>query len=156
MPDIAYYAVPDPIDAAQITYWRRDKRGFIGPWPASAKYGPLLYKSAIPRGLKDGRSEWIRDWYRENLHPWREAIFKAIATDPDGCRARFAVFAVRCCHCSRALTDPKSKTVGIGPECRSGLSAEVIGCLAVLVGRIHAEALAEGRFDIAADTLDTA
>jgi uncharacterized protein DUF6011 len=141
--DTEYYAVPDPIDPNQITYWRRDKLGRTAPWPASAKYGPLLYKRDIPKGLHDGRPQWVRDWYRANREPWQRAINDAIASDPDLCRARFAVFATRCCACGRTLTDPKSKSCGVGPECRSGLSEDTIGCLAVLVGRIHAEHLPE-------------
>lgn len=141
MPAIAYYAVPDPGDTGQITYWRRNARGQIAPWPANAKYGPQLYKRDIPQGIHNGRPKWIRDWFRDNRAPWQQAIDAAIDADPDLCRARFAVFAVRCCACGRTLTDPKSKSCGIGPECRSDLSEDTLGALAALVGRIHAEHL---------------
>lgn len=143
MPDIAYYAVPDPIDLGQITYWRRDKAGRVSPWPARAQYGPILYKRDVPKGLDDRRPQWIRDWYRDNRQPWQQAIDTAIATEPDLCRARFAIFTTRCCSCGRVLVDPKSKSCGIGPECRTGISAETLGLLAVLVGRLHAEHLPE-------------
>lgn len=137
----AYYAVPDPANPDQITYWRRDKRGRIAAWPTNAKYGPILYKRDVPKGLPAERSQWVSDWFRTNRDPWQQTINHAIGSDPDLCQARFAVFTVRCCSCGRTLTDPKSKSCGIGPECRQGMPAETLGAMAVLVGRVHAERL---------------
>ncbi len=143
MTGIAYYAVPDPDNPGQITYWRRDARGRVTAWPARTTYGPVLYKRDVPKGSPAERAQWVRDWFQAHRAPWQHAINHAIETDPDLCRARFAVFAIRCCSCGRMLTDPKSKACGIGPECRSGILADTLGALALLVGRIHAKHLAE-------------
>ncbi len=51
---------------------------------------------------------------------------KAIADDPIAAKHRFADFATRCCSCGKKLTNDISKVYGIGPECRKGLSAEVL------------------------------
>ncbi|WP_017975559.1 DUF6011 domain-containing protein [Actinopolyspora halophila] len=41
---------------------------------------------------------------------------------------RFAEFTVRCCRCGRVLRHRYSKTVGIGPVCRNGMTeAELEG-----------------------------
>ncbi|ASU83558.1 hypothetical protein CDO52_12850 [Nocardiopsis gilva YIM 90087] len=134
--------LPDPHDPGQITYWRRDDRGRLNPWPAKARYGPALYRSQVPAGLTGpDRRAWAQDWHRTHRHPWDAAIRSAIDADPDACRARFAAFTTRCCSCGRALSDPESKTVGVGPECRAGVPADMLGRLAVLVGRAHATAL---------------
>ncbi|MBB4931410.1 hypothetical protein F4561_002230 [Lipingzhangella halophila] len=138
----AYYAVPDPNDPDQMTYWRRDHRGRIAPWPSKARYGPALYRSDVPEGLTPPeKNQWVTDWFRTHRHPWDDAVHTTITTDPDTCRARFAVFTTRCCSCGRTLTDPESKSYGIGPECRTGVPEDVLARLAVLVGQAHAQAL---------------
>ena len=43
-----YFAVPDP-DTGEMTYWVKDRRGTLKPWPQSpmpARYGPILYPKA--------------------------------------------------------------------------------------------------------------
>jgi len=141
MDGIAYFAVTDPLDPGQVTYWRRGKNGRIAPWPVRARYGPILFKSAVPKGLGGDRNRWVQDWYTANREPWDAEVRLAITGSPEECQARFSVFAIRCCSCGRGLTDPKSKTCGIGPECRHGLPEEALGRMARLVGRIHAQAL---------------
>lgn len=143
MTDIAYYAVHDPNNPRQMTYWRRDKTGRITPWPAEAKYGPALYKADVPKGLGAGRRQWIRTWFHTHREPWQRAIDQAIAQNPEECQARFSVFTIRCCRCGRGLTDPTSKTCGIGPECRQGMGRPTLARFALLVGRIHADSLTQ-------------
>jgi len=136
-----YYAVPDPTNPSAMTYWRRDRRGRLAPWPPRARYGPTLTPADIPDHLAgQDRREWISDWARAHLWPWHEAVHAAIDADPDGCAARFAAMAARCCRCGRALTDPESKTYGIGPECRRDVPAELLTALAGAVARAHASA----------------
>lgn len=135
--DTEYYAVPDPHDPATMTFWRRDKRGRVGPWPANAAYGPRLARSNVPENLRGGdRAQWVQQWLRDVLAPWREQIDAVIEADPDGCRARFAWWCVRCGFCGRRLTDATSKTYGVGPECRRGLSVAELGAFAEHVTRV--------------------
>jgi len=137
MAEAEYFAVIDPDDPERMTYWRRGPRG-LKPWPQKATYGPVLRKSDVPAVLRgEARREWVRQWFGER-RPWSEAVHEAIDADPDGCRARFAAFTSRCCCCGRALTDPASKTYGIGPECRDGVSADVLARMVEQIGRLHA------------------
>ena len=141
-----YYAVPDPNHQDQITYWRKDKRGNLRPWPPKARYGPVLLRRDVPPDMPpQDRNEWVRGWYREHAYPWHDAIRATIDTEPELCLARFATFTSRCCWCGRTLTDAASKTYGIGPDCRSGLSDNLLAALANGTGKAHAEYLKELR-----------
>jgi hypothetical protein len=141
MSETEYYAVPDPAGDA-ITYWRRNRRGGIDPWPTRARYGPRLLTRDVPRRLTGrARREWVNTWYATVHAPWHDAISAAITTDPDTARARFAAFTSRCCWCGRHLTDNASKVYGIGPDCRHGLPAELLADMARAVGRLHAQTL---------------
>lgn len=136
-----YFAVPDPTNPAQMTYWRRTPTLFK-PWPAKARYAPELFPDDVPKNLYGSdRHEWIRVWHQQHRHPWFAAILAAIDTDPEGCAARFAAFTVRCIQCGRVLKDPTSKTYGIGPDCRDGMPADLLAALSEAVGRAHAERL---------------
>jgi len=112
-----YYAVPDP-DTGEMTYWRRDKRGRLKPWPQrpQAVYGPQLWRKppahlgphdhVIPPGLDgEARQVWHREWVHTVARPWQASIQKAIDTDPERALARFAAFGSRCCVCGKALDD---------------------------------------------------
>ncbi|MEC3995226.1 DUF6011 domain-containing protein [Actinacidiphila sp. DG2A-62] len=58
----------------------------------------------------------------------------------------FADLRTRCWSCGRALRDETSKTLGIGPECRSGMDPAVLARYCTPeVGRAHAEHLAKLR-----------
>lgn len=152
MTDTKYYAVPDPGDPGQMTYWRLNPPGkphpFMGhfePWPSKAKYGPRLLRKDVPKGWdrmgRLARDDFISDW-RDNVRgPWEDKILVALVTDPAGCQARFAAFTSRCCICGRELTDPASKTYGIGPDCRNAMPAHLLADMAEQMGRIHAKHL---------------
>lgn len=134
-----YFAVPDPDNAGQMTYWRRTARGQLEAWPAKARYGPVLYRSDVPPNLRgQERTEWINTWQREQRNPWHDAVRAAIEADPAGCAQRFAQLCTRCCACGRTLTDPASKVYGIGPECRAAVSDTFLADMASAVGRSHA------------------
>lgn len=147
-----HYAVIDPYDPGTVTYWRRKNlktargaRPDFGPWPLKARYGPVLYTRGVPAPLRgEARRAWIRDWHAVNVVPYRAAVIEAIGADHVAAGKRFADLTSRCCSCGRTLTDDLSKVYGIGPECRSGLTA---GLLALYytprLGHAHAEYLAE-------------
>lgn len=153
MSDVQYFAVPDPDDATRMTYWRH--RGDSGDrlnltaYPSGAKYGPLRYgkpgpgrKHVMPAGLGPyERFAWANRWHVEVRQPWEARVYAAVNADRVGAALRFGQFATRCCCCGRALTDPASKTVGIGPDCRGSLPAEVLAAFTEAVGRAHVQAL---------------
>jgi hypothetical protein len=59
----AYYAVPDPT-SGDMTYWRRDKRGRIGPWPTRPParwYVPVKFVSAVSRQVARLHGEHAKD-----------------------------------------------------------------------------------------------
>lgn len=140
--DIRYYAVPDPTDPDLMTYWR-ERNGTLTPWPGQAKYGPILYRSDVPKGLTGPpQKQWAVNWYRDNRLPWLGKISAAIAADPDEAAARFAALKTRCCWCGKPLTDERSKTIGVGPDCRRTYPDELIARYIDAVGRAHAQHLA--------------
>jgi Family of unknown function (DUF6011) len=139
LPD-GYYAIDDPHHLEQVTYWRRAQvRSQFGPWPPKARYGPVLRRSDVPDGLSgQARDEWVRRWFTEVREPYDAAVREAIAADPVAAGKRFADLLTRCCLCGRKLSDARSKVYGIGPECRQGISAEVLAAYFVpRVGRAH-------------------
>ncbi len=134
-----YFAVPNPTDPGQVTYWRRDSTGRLKPWPAKARYGPALYRRDIPADLNpQQRQEWMAEWFRQHAYPWHAAICEAVDRDPAGCAARFAAFTTRCCQCGKKLHDPASKTYGVGPDCRDGWPDLVLAAMVEAVGQAHA------------------
>jgi Family of unknown function (DUF6011) len=136
--EIEYFAVPDPDDAERMTYWRLGPRG-LASWPPNARYGPTLLRRDVPRDLRgDAKREWVHTWFQSTRFMWTARVFEAINVDQHAAAARFAVWQMRCLCCGRALTDPASKTYGIGPECRAGLPVEVLVQLNEEVGRMHA------------------
>lgn len=140
MNDTEYYAVPDPHDPGTLTFWRRDKRGRVQPWPSKARYGPQLTVDDVPAHLRRvDRERWAQQWHRDVLSPWREQINDTIEADPHGCRSRFAWWCVRCGFCGRRLTDAASKTYGIGPECRRSLPVSTLRVFSKHVARVVAE-----------------
>jgi hypothetical protein len=141
-----YYAVPDPRGIQEMTYWRRKnhkKRGqSFGPWPTKARYGWVLLRSDIPEDLPPeiSRDTYVRAYYETLATPYRQAIVEAIEEDPVAAQHRFADFNTRCCYCGKRLTNDLSKVYGIGPECRKGLSPEVLAnYYRPEVGKAHAE-----------------
>lgn len=123
LPD-GYYATPNPTDPTTMTYWRA-RAGRLTPWPARARYAPLLLKRDVPADLHGAdRHAWARNWYAQHATPWHEALHATLTADPDGCRARFAALTTRCVNCARALADAKSKLLGFGPDCRRSLQLD--------------------------------
>jgi hypothetical protein len=114
-----YYAIADPDDPDTITLWKRTtrtKRRFT-PWQARARYGPMskITRADIPTGRAgEAYLQQIRyasmDWYRR--------LYAALAADLPGAMKLFAKLTEHCHDCGRALTDPGSKFIGIGPDCR--------------------------------------
>jgi Family of unknown function (DUF6011) len=137
------------LEEGETSYWRRknkgkSKRPTFEPWPLKAKYGPRLLKSD-PRlkGLKgEERRAFVRSWYEGVKGAYMESVVEAIAADPVTAGKRFAELQMRCCMCGKVLTTDGSKVVGIGPECRMGLSKEVVdNYFPPYVGKAHYEHL---------------
>lgn len=127
-----YYAVPDPGRADRMQYWcRKDvatKRGIrptFKPWP------PGVAGVKLTGGMRPVSGHMVQ-------------VIEAITSDPITLGRRFADLTLRCCLCSKPLTDPKSKTYGIGPECRKGIRAEVLArYFTPAVAEAHAAAAVE-------------
>lgn len=130
-----YYAIPDPHDPSIVSYWRQGPRG-LKPWPTKARYGPVFYMRDRPKD-RTQLASYLAD-VRAVLARYPIAVREAIVADPEAARARFAELSSHCCICGRSLTDPASKTYGIGPECRQGVPDVVLARLAERMGRAHA------------------
>lgn len=139
-----YYAVPDPADPGTMVYARRpEKRDGLLPWPAKARFGPVLLRRDVPAGLDSSeRYAWARAWFERVRWPWEAALRAAVAADVVGAGRRFAELTTRCCQCGRPLTDPESKCYGIGPDCRGGIPGAVLAAyFTPQVAKAHAAAL---------------
>ncbi|MFE0243286.1 DUF6011 domain-containing protein [[Kitasatospora] papulosa] len=126
LPD-GYYAVLDPADTDTMTYWRA-RGGRLTPWPAKAWHGPARPLRRDAPADQAERIAWLRAWDEEYM-AWLRLLQAALDGDPGTARRQFADLTVRCCQCGRALHDDTSKVVGIGPDCRSGLSPEALAAL---------------------------
>src|SRR5215213_9571612 len=144
-----YYAVADPENEGEMSYWRRKDKGkhktpSFDPWPLKARYGPrLLTSDPRLKGLKgEQRNQFVRSWYEGVKYPYMARVVEAIASDPVTAGKRFAELQMRCCICGKGLTTNESKVVGIGPECRKGLPKEFVdNYFPPEVGKVHYEDL---------------
>lgn len=136
LPD-GYYAITDPDNAATMTYWRA-ANGLIAMWPAKAWYGPArLLKRDAPTDRDEYRA-WATAW-SDRSQAWLLSVRDAIEADPHAALRRFAQFSIRCCQCARTLTDDTSKVLGIGPDCRRGISTALLAAITTpQVAAIHA------------------
>ncbi|RPK76378.1 hypothetical protein EES45_23080 [Streptomyces sp. ADI97-07] len=136
-----YYATLDPADPATMTYWRV-RNSAATPWPAKAWYGPARPLRRDAPADADARIAWLRLWqtgYREWLH----TVLDTLDQDPAAARRRFADLSTRCCLCGRALHDDRSKVLGVGPDCREGVSEEMLAQLVTpAIAAAHAAQLA--------------
>jgi Family of unknown function (DUF6011) len=81
-----------------------------------------ILPGADPRRVRDeidGDDQMVREWVGQGGHIKQivDTILLDIA-DQDSFRAQYGRITGRCGHCRKALTDPKSKLIGIGPDCR--------------------------------------
>jgi hypothetical protein len=136
LPD-GYYALLDPDNPATMTYWRA-QNGLTAMWPAKAWYGPAkLLKRDAPADRDEYRA-WARAWFDRSQN-WILRVRDALEADPHPALRRFAEFSIRCCQCARPLTDDTSKVLGIGPDCRRGISTELLAQITTpQVAAIHA------------------
>ncbi|MEV3995782.1 DUF6011 domain-containing protein [Streptomyces halstedii] len=142
LPD-GHYALLDPQDSEVMTYWRV-RSGRLMAWPAKAWHGPVRpLRSAAPKD-RDERIAWMRKWHA-TYRAWLEQLHAALQRDPGTARRQFTDLTVRCCLCGRALRDDVSKVVGIGPDCRTGLSQEALADLFMpRVAAAHAAQVKDG------------
>ncbi|MEO3976333.1 DUF6011 domain-containing protein [Streptomyces sp. CAU 1734] len=136
VPD-GYFAILDPADPAVMTYWRVTA-GRVTPWPRKAWWGPARpLKRDAPAGMEE-RIAWMRSW-QTAYRAWAATVHQLLAADPGPARRRFAELTTRCCDCGRVLHDETSKTLGIGPDCRDGISPAALAALfAPAVSAAHA------------------
>jgi hypothetical protein len=148
-----YFAVPDPLDpdwpdSTRLSYWYRPKRGRkageILPWPPQRNRWGALYRADVLAQPPDKR-----DVYRLNhwttVRAGRRWVEEVIANNPVECAARFAASKSICCCCGKALTDERSKTYGIGPDCRQGVAPAVLAALIEKMAAVHAAGRASWR-----------
>jgi hypothetical protein len=81
-----------------------------------------ILPGADPQRVRDEISDddqMAREWLGAGGHIKQivDTIMLDIA-DQDLFRAQYGKVTGRCGHCRKALTDPKSKLIGIGPDCR--------------------------------------
>ncbi|MGW6391140.1 DUF6011 domain-containing protein [Streptomyces sp. NPDC055103] len=143
-----YYAILDPDDPSTVTYWRRVRTPRVNSlraWPARAAYGPPIpLRSQLPENPAD-RVEFVSAWSKKR-RAYLEKVVAAIAAGPEVAARCFGDLLTRCWSCGRALRDETSKTLGIGPECRSGMDpASLARYCTPEVGKAHAEHLAQLR-----------
>ncbi|MFF2940243.1 DUF6011 domain-containing protein [Streptomyces niveus] len=140
-----YYAILDPDDKGTVTYWRRTRSArtnALKPWPAKAWYGPAVPRRGDVPTEHAARDLFVATWSRTR-RKYLEQVVTAIAASPEVAARCFADLRTRCWSCGRALHDDTSKTLGIGPECRSGMDTAVLARYSTPeVGRAHAEHLA--------------
>ncbi len=115
-----YYAAADPDNPETITCWRRSsaKSDLFAPWKRGARYGPYagITRADVPKDQAErqvffaGLSQQYDGWFQQ--------VCATIAADLNAARLLFAGFSGKCSSCGRKLTDPKSKLLGIGPDCR--------------------------------------
>jgi hypothetical protein len=122
-----YYAAIDPADLTTMTYWR-SRNGIVSIWPKRAWYGPARPLKRDAPADADERIAWLREWQAGYL-TWLRGVHAVIDQDPAGARRQFAALTTRCCLCGRALTDDRSKVLGVGPECRRDLDEAMLAQL---------------------------
>lgn len=138
-----YFALPNPDQPDQMTFWRRPEGCHATPHPHRAHYGPTLLKSDVPKDLRgEAKARWVNGWYQTVAYPWRDRMRAAIDADEATCAARYAVIHERCCCCNRELKDPDSLRVGVGPDCRDGWPASAVELMASKVAELRAAAVA--------------
>lgn len=90
---------------------------------------PLLGHQVIHRKKRAGLSRTVTtyavddanwDAIRRDALTFDELVY-LVAKDPTWYQEEFGRFFGRCGVCNRTLSDPDSKALGIGPECRKGL-----------------------------------
>jgi hypothetical protein len=136
-----YFAVPDPLDPGKLCYWYRPKHGKkagrLEKWPPRRSDWGALYRKDVAAQPPDQRVEYqMAHWQR--VRAAREEIVNTIDADPGLAAARFAAARSACCFCGRELTDERSKTYGVGPDCRSGMPPEKLTQLIGAMRRAHA------------------
>lgn len=105
LPDVpqGHYAIPRTLgDSDDLLFYRVDRI-------IKGKYAGRTFVKRVIGGHAD-----------HNVYGAEaRSALEAIATDIPGAAKRYGVKIGRCSACNRHLTDPLSRSLGIGPECRS-------------------------------------
>lgn len=111
------YAVPIVVDKVLLGYAQYErvapketKRGKVGKH--RFRVGQL-----VARPGHEQRRELLRTTAAELL-----ADIQTLLTDPDRYRQLWGTYSGKCGWCGRRLTDPESRLLGVGPDCRQGMN----------------------------------
>ncbi|MER5675799.1 DUF6011 domain-containing protein [Streptomyces sp. NPDC002238] len=136
-----YYAAIDPTNPDTVTYWR-SRAGIVSVWPKNARYGPARPLKRDAPSDRDELIAWLEKW-NAGYVKWLQAVHAVIDQDPAAARRKFAELSTRCCVCGRPLRDDRSKVLGVGPDCREGLSEDMLAQLVTpAIAAAHAARLA--------------
>ncbi|MFE4691232.1 DUF6011 domain-containing protein [Streptomyces sp. NPDC056749] len=137
-----YYAAIDPADPSTVTYWR-SHAGIVSVWPKHAWYGPARPLKRNAPADADERIAWLRKW-QAGYTAWLRTVHAVIDQNPAAARRKFAELSTRCCVCGRPLHDDRSKVLGVGPDCREGLSEDMLAQLVTpAIAAAHAARLSK-------------
>lgn len=113
LPSSAQVTLPENVDKngkARPTYYAIDFEGQLRFFRVKAGYRPGTY--------------YVDEQASDELYPVRSVnrragILTVIAKDPASAMQAYGSQIGRCGRCHRTLTDPVSRQLGIGPDCRS-------------------------------------
>ncbi|WP_239404665.1 hypothetical protein [Frankia sp. Cj3] len=141
-----YFAVPDPLDPGQMSYWYRPvsgrKAGQVVPWPSRSSWSALR---RIPAAFDETVAPGP---YRAYVRSHHVAVGVALGQvdvlverGPVGAAARFAALTGRCCRCGRKIrrADERGVSCGVDAAHRTDMSAEILGLLIDAVRAAHGE-----------------
>lgn len=98
-----HYAVENEIGTNDLDFFRVDI-------PTTGKYADITFVKRVVGGHPD---------YRVKGADARRVLERIVAAGIDAAAVRYGVEIGRCYVCNRTLTDDLSRSLGIGPHCRS-------------------------------------
>lgn len=130
-----YFAVPDPLEPRMLSLWFRASRGLhagrLRPWPPESRWGRLSVADVpFDRRRRPALFDDFVAKHRDRVAAALGVVEVAIADRPMLAAALFSGFSSKCCFCGKPLTDARSKALAIGPDCRRGMSVEVLAAYA--------------------------
>lgn len=134
---IAYAAVGDPADSKRMTFWRRDHRGRLVPWPRNARYGPRLVLADLPTDDQE-RREVVLSFVRSTITPYVRVIEESIAADPYLSAARFAFHVGQCAGCPRRVQSHPERASGLCVACQHRAPADLLSAMVDATSRLRA------------------
>lgn len=135
----ADYVQPEAAKSQEVSPWaavnelRNQVQHYLAPKPSGDRVGyfainvvdgfggaPVKFYRIKAKGNRVYVDAQASDEYHALRSPQSlEMVLKAILKDPKLAAERYADELGRCYRCGRTLTDETSRSVGMGPECRS-------------------------------------